>query len=157
MTQKPAGGQMLLLLLLFGSCHHKQTTPRVRVTWVGCVCQPRQSITRAQPDPHPRTCAPYTREICSMAVLPPFCFPDARYSSAASTASLPMEILSAPDLRAPGEPRAKAGHISRAARGAHSERVIVSHFAPATDLHMPCWQQRMPSPRRTSSRHDTRT
>lgn len=43
--------------------------------------------------------APYTREICSMAVLPSFFFPPARYSSTAYTASLPMETLSAPDLR----------------------------------------------------------
>lgn len=44
------------------------------------------------------TCLPYTLDICSMLLLP-VALPVRRYSSAASTESLPMEILSAPDLR----------------------------------------------------------
>mmetsp|Transcript_24178 Transcript_24178/g.52815 ORF Transcript_24178/g.52815 Transcript_24178/m.52815 type:complete len:381 (+) Transcript_24178:1082-2224(+) len=43
-------------------------------------------------------CLPYTSLICSMLVLPSF-LPAARYCSATSTASEPIETLSAPDLK----------------------------------------------------------
>lgn len=62
----------------------------------------------------PPTCLPYTLLICSM-LLVPVSWPVARYASAASTLSEPMDTLSAPDLHT-GHGNRNRGFMARFSR-----------------------------------------
>lgn len=81
----------------YNTSKHKKTPSMWYNSFVIWSCT-KQSCQKCLPLHDGRQGNQFTQEICSMLVHPVL-WPVARYCSAASTASLPMDTLSAPDLK----------------------------------------------------------